>query len=125
MPTIGLQGTRPLTQSRSATSLHAILTPYIRLLKNQMFDVEFKREIDRSIEGQICTISAEATVDTIPISQIRELLCSTKSGSAPGEDCISYDVLKQCSDISLQKMCDLINQCLKENIFPRAWKSAK
>ena len=65
------------------------------------------------------------TIDPIQVPHLRELLSSTKTGSSPGEDLISYDILKQCSDICLQKICDLFNQSLKENIFPEAWKSAK
>ena len=34
-------------------------------------------------------------------------------------------MLKACSDATLQIICDLMNHCLKENIFPKAWKSAK
>ena len=93
--------------------------------ENQLFDNDFKRQLDKSIDEQARSTSTEFTVNPIQVPQLRELLSSTKSGSSPGEDSISYDILKQCSNTRLQTICDLFNQCLKDNVFPRAWKSAK
>ena len=55
----------------------------------------------------------------------RELLAQTKNNSSPGEDSITYEILKRCNDESIETLCRLINHCLSENVFPAKWKCAK
>ena len=93
--------------------------------ENPAFDIGFKRTLDNLIENEPRITSSEITIDPITVIKLRQLLCSTKSGSAPGEDSITFDVLKECSDNSLQTICNLLNECLEQNVFPRSWKSAK
>ena len=93
--------------------------------ESPLFDNHFKRDIDKNIEEQAREKSDICTIAPIQVPQLRELLGGTKSGSSPGEDCISYAILKICSDTCLQPICSILNQCLQENIFPKAWKSAK
>ena len=62
--------------------------------EDSMFDIDFKREIDRMMEGHVRTKSDITSIDPIQVPQLRELLTTTKSGSSPGEDSISYDILQ-------------------------------
>ena len=103
--------------SRHMNSVHQ--TP-----ENPMFDIDFKRQLDSSMDKQR-NKATETSINPIQVAKLRELLASTKSGSSPGEDSVSYDILKLCSDTSLQAICNIFNQCLNDNIFPVAWKSAK
>ena len=68
---------------------------------------------------------ANATVPRMTVQRFRELLSLTKTKSAPGEDEITYGVMKLLSDTTLQILCDVINKCMAENLFPKAWKKAK
>ena len=88
------------------------------------FDKQFKEQVDNCIAGQ----SLENEVNSIPFLDVKQLDCllmETKSHSAPGEDLVTYDILKICSDKTRKVLCQLLNQCLSQNVFPRAWKSAK
>ena len=61
----------------------------------------------------------------IQVKGFKELLSGTKSRSSPGEDGITYNILKSCKDKTIEKICDILNKCLKDNVFPKQWKSAK
>ena len=89
-----------------------------------MFDAQFKQAIDEEIRSEKRE-KAPCTIPAMTVGQIKRLLLDTNSKSASGEDGISYNLMKQCSDSSKQVFCDVINACLAENIFPKAWKEAK
>ena len=103
-----------------ARYLHSVhQTPY-----NPIFDEDFKREIDDSINEEIRVVKTNY-IPPINVSRLEELLAETKLKSAPGEDLITYKLLKSCAIHSKKIFCNLINKCLEKNIFPRAWKQAK
>ena len=91
---------------------------------NPLFDQNFKQEIDRLIAEENTHSEAES-IPPICVAALNELLAESKSKSAPGDDGITYAVLKKCSDNTKRVICDLINLCLKENTFPILWKKAK
>lgn len=92
---------------------------------NPMFDNEFKRSVDQTV-GEIDTTKSDIkSINPIQINDFKNLLAGTKSKSAAGEDGITYSVLKLCADNTVSKICDVLNQCLEENVFPKQWKSAK
>ena len=88
------------------------------------FDQAFKREVDRQIAEENKIIDTES-IPPVSLEALNELLADSKSNSSPGEDGISYAVLKKCSDSTKKVICDLLNVCLKENVFPSQWKKAK
>ena len=88
------------------------------------FDADFKREIDSQIQRESATISNES-IPPIQLPNLKELLLETKAKSSPGEDGVSYALLKKCSDNTKQIICNLLNQCLAKNEFPIQWKKAK
>ena len=88
-----------------------------------IFDEQFKRTIDNEIRNEKREI-APCTIPLMTIGQMKRLLADTKMNSAAGEDGISYKLLAKCSDSSKQVFCNIINACLKENVFPDAWKEA-
>ena len=93
--------------------------------ENVLFDNQFKQEIDKSMSECSTDVSEEESIDPIQVKHFRELLSGTKTKSAPGEDGITYSVLKSCNDTSISKICDVFNVCLKKNVFPNQWKTAK
>ena len=92
--------------------------------ENPLFDLNFKKHIDE-LAANIATENDKSSIQPIQLSQFNEILLETKKNSAPGEDCISYDLMKKCSDSTKQIFCNIINKCLEENVFPIAWKEAK
>jgi hypothetical protein len=50
----------------------------------------------------------------------REKLNAVRLHSSPGEDKISYDLLRRCPDDVLLKICDIFNFCLLIGFFPLA-----
>ena len=89
------------------------------------FDNEFKREVDEGIRSIPVNSDEADVIGLVTVTHLRRLLQDTKQCSAPGEDMISYDLLKICQDSTLQVICNLFNQCLKKRIFPDIWKRAK
>jgi hypothetical protein len=61
----------------------------------------------------------------IDVALIREKLSETKKKSSPGDDSITYDLLRRCPDDVLAKIGDVLNYCLLVGYFPSAWKHAK
>ena len=95
-------------------------------LENPLFDKEFKSRVDREMKSYCeSRPKYEGSVPHISIKEFRSLLSMTKKNSAPGTDCLTYDVMKLCSDKTIEFLCTIINNCLKENIFPSSWKKAK
>ena len=92
---------------------------------NPAFDINFKNEIDTYITNYITPPACENAINQIDVKKFRQVLSQTKSNSSPGEDLISYDVMKKCSDKSLEVLCKLINHCLAKNVFPSRWKYAQ
>ena len=92
---------------------------------NPIFDGSFKKEIDGIIKSAKSERCDSGCIKDINVKKFKELLQLTKANSAPGEDEITYDLLKTCSDECIQKLCVILNKCLKENVFPNAWKKAK
>ena len=88
-------------------------------------DLKFRKDIDSYFSTFTEPPPCEDGISRIDVRQFREILAQTKNNSSPGEDAITYDVLKKCSDVSIQTLCNLINRCLKENVFPKKWKFAK
>ena len=89
-----------------------------------IFDEEFKKEIDEIIRKENREIGTNH-IPSITVSKFQDLLGETKSNSAPGEDEITYELLKRCSTHSKKVFCNLLNKCLDKNVFPNAWKHAK
>ena len=91
---------------------------------NPLFDTEFKRQIDAEVSNEDNQLDSHS-IKPIHLPQFKQLLSETKKHSAAGEDSISYDLMKQCSDNTKQVFCSVINECLLQNVFPRSWKEAK
>ena len=92
---------------------------------NPALDMIFKHEVDEYFETFIPPPPCENAINQIDVKRFRDLLSQTKSNSSPGEDTITYDVMKKSNDQSINTLCTLLNNCLKENVFPSQWKSAK
>jgi hypothetical protein len=108
--------------SRHLRSVHQ--TP-----ENPLFDQLFKKQIDdqiRVLEQENSNVgwTGEKT-KTLDLKSFHLILDSTKAKSSPGEDEISYEVLKLCSEKVLKKICQLMNVCQKLGYFPSAWKNEK
>ena len=91
---------------------------------NPIFDQEFKQEIDNSISEEVRSIKTNY-IPPMSVSRLQDLLAETKVKSAPGEDGVTYELMKRCATHSKKVFCNLLNKCLEKNIFPDAWKHAK
>ena len=92
---------------------------------NPAFDMKFKKETDSYFETFAAPEPCENAFEKIDVKKFRMVLSQTKSNSSPGDDMITYDVMKKCNDETIGILCQLINRCLSENIFPAQWKWAK
>ena len=70
-----------------------------------IFDTQFKTDTDKMILELDKRRAENESLDKLQPTQFRELLSSTKKKSSPGEDLISYDILKSCNDKSIGKLC--------------------
>ena len=61
----------------------------------------------------------------INVIEITKTLKNCKNRSAPGEDQISYLILKNLDRDQLSHIALIYNSCLKTGYFPMAWKQAK
>ena len=61
----------------------------------------------------------------ITTSDFKEKLGMAKSSSAPGDDQVTYALLKQSPDILFTKLIMILNFCLQIGYFPKQWKAAK
>ena len=90
------------------------------------FDTEFKDKIDKDVSSwKSRSTKGDESIPFLTIEAFKSILSTTKSNSAPGDDQVTYDVLKLCNDNTLKQLCQILNNCLKQNIFPSSWKKAK
>ena len=61
----------------------------------------------------------------INVPEITKTLQKCRNRSAPGEDQISYFILKNLDRENLSNIALIYNSCLKTGYFPNAWKQAK
>ena len=61
----------------------------------------------------------------INVLEITKTLQKCRNRSAPGEDQISYLILKNLDRENLSNIALIYNSCLKTGYFPNAWKQAK
>ena len=61
----------------------------------------------------------------ITTAEFKEKLQISKSTSAPGQDGVTYKLLKQSPDILFVKLIQIINFCMTIGYFPKQWKDAK
>ena len=92
---------------------------------NPVFDNDYKQQVDKTIQEMSIDNSDITTINPIQVKDFKNLLSGTKSKSSPGEDGVTYSILKLCSDNTITKICNVLNKCLEKNVFPRQWKSAK
>ena len=62
-------------------------------------------------------------INVTEIIKTLQKLCRNRS--APGEDQISYLILKNLDRAQLSNIALIFNSCLKTGYFPMAWKQAK
>ena len=92
--------------------------------KGPFFDDNFKKEVDDKIAENYHLFNPLASYVDVSISEIKKQLSKTKGRSAPGQDCIRYTVLKQCSEIVFANLEQIYNICLQTGYFPEPWKQA-
>ena len=57
--------------------------------------------------------------------QLLRRLISERKNTAPGDDQVSYKILKQLPDNIIENLCELIQESLKRGKIPTCWKKAK
>jgi hypothetical protein len=58
-------------------------------------------------------------------SEVRRALQKMKSGTAPGEDHVTVEMLKLASDMLIPLLCKLFNECLQQNRIPTGFADSK
>ena len=61
----------------------------------------------------------------INVTEIIKTLQKCRNRSGPGEDQISYLILKNLDRTQLSNIALIFNSCLRTGYFPTAWKQAK
>ena len=120
-----INGNLTLTDKEKCDEFGRHLQTVHQTPNNPAFDLVFKRQIDEYFKEHEDQEFAENVMGNITVKRFRELLSLTKKKSASGEDDITYDAMKSCNDACLQVFCDIMNECLVKNYFPRSWKKAK
>jgi len=59
------------------------------------------------------------------LAEIRNVVESMNSKKAPGEDGITYEILKQAFETFPKYITATYNGCLRNGVFPKRWKRAK
>ena len=67
---------------------------------------------------------SDPLADTIDVAEMAGARKLCKSNTAPGQDEITYGILKKVPDCTLSLLADLYTACLTFGYFPKAWKSA-
>ena len=104
--------------------------------RHPLFDHQFEDEVNSFIEQHEGLFNEkeyptnEADNDhhmlqPITTSDFKEKLDMGKSTSAPGDDQVTYGLLKQSPDILFSKLLLILNFCLLIGYFPKQWKAAK
>ena len=94
------------TEARNFLSAHKVV---FKPLEQAMQETEDKHYMLREIN----------------VLEITKTLQKCRNRSAPGEDQISYLILKNLDRENLSNIALIYNSCLKTGYFPNAWKQAK
>ena len=104
--------------------------------KHALFDQQFEEDINSFIleHESLFTEQAQPTnqedndhpmLHPITTLDFKRKLGIAKSSSAPGDDQVTYSLLKQSPDILFTKLIFILNFCLQIGYFPKQWKAAK
>lgn len=98
--------------------------------KNSIFDEQWREYLDKFVESNQTLFSltledfAQPGQQCITPRLLKDKILLARRGS-PGEDGITYDHLKKCSNLTLTKICTILNHCQNFGYFPQAWRHAK
>ena len=84
---------------------------------------EVERSIDEAAIDAYETPREHWQTDVRP--QLLRRLISERKNTAPGDDQVSYKILKQLPDNIIENLCELIQESLKRGKIPTCWKKAK
>ena len=59
------------------------------------------------------------------IDEIRKVIEAMDNRKAPGEDGITGEIYKQTFNIFPKSITSMYNGCLRQEVFPKGWKTAK
>ena len=104
--------------------------------KHPLFDQQFEEDINHFVQQNEELFNEQEyptnqedndhhMLQPITTSDFKEKLGMAKSSSAPGEDQVTYGLLKQSPDILFTKLIMILNFCLLIGYFPKQWKAAK
>jgi len=94
-------------------SLRALLSPLIPRTRNEAASLLSELPKNSQSKWQAC----------LTIEELRQALASTNMNSNPGEDSISYEMIKFRGDIFNKFLLNFYNYCWATGIFPQLWKS--
>ena len=89
--------------------------------KIPVYNIDPITKLREKLKGQ----SLHFSLTPVTEHQVEKTIKSIKSKSSSGVDFISTKVLKSVDDIIADPLCFIINNSIKEGIFPKSWKIAK
>ena len=104
--------------------------------RHPLFDQQFEEDVNTFILEHESLFNEQAPstnqedidhpmLQPITTSDFKGKLGKAKSSSAPGDDQVTYSLLKQSPDILFTKLILILNFCLQIGYFPKQWKAAK
>ena len=135
-PLINDHGDKILDSSEKAELFATRMETVHQTPMDPKFDQNFQEEISTFISQNEHKFSAKQEPSPEPdenhpllapisVADIKAKILEAKNNSAPGEDEISYNLLKHCPEIFFLKLIVILNFCLSTGYFPKAWKDAK
>ena len=121
----------------AANIFAAALAKSHRTQEGNIFDQKFRQEVESYIQqNEIlfkpskekplqATNTQSHLAKPIETAELLLSLSKCKSNSAPGEDKITYTILKHLPINSIRNLAILFTNCLDYGYFPKAWKKAE
>ena len=114
-----------------ASNLRDIHNPHTGAMFNSTFKLTVDsamKAMEKDFEPQLTPKAEEgddhATLEPITLVEIKLMLKKLKLKSCPGEDGLSYQIIKNTPDPLLEKISQVYNMCLNTGYYPKNWKSA-
>ena len=134
-PVLDSQGHLTTNDSEKATAFANKLSEIHNTHVGPIFDDHFRTFVEKYVNDnevkfkplEVLTNEADdahITLKTIEINEIDMHLKQCRSNSSPGEDNISFKLLKKCPIEIKSRLKTIYNVCLRIGYFPTCWKEA-
>ena len=113
---------QPAFRLRSNFILHCI--PVISTVCHFQYDICWAIDTDFNLESLVAFVPVTAALQ-FTLAELKTAACSLKNERAFEPDGIRTEVIKEIAQHCTDMLLEMYNSCLKEGIFPDAWKERK